>query len=233
MKKKLGLITAFLGCCVANVHAQSSFLLNPSGQADYSSCQSYALSVALALKQDPAFPIKTAADLRKTETSIRSEIKKAAGSSPINHDHVGQGFSAYTKNVYELKIASSSEPDLGDQIGNRTGVKSKAAVPPAFLLGASIKDVLLTSATKIGNNTYQDGHIIAALGVDGPPNSSRSYLLLNSAVKVKDKVQKTCAEGIPDDPGPYTALLSWVTTSEITFKSFGGSLKLWRVEKKK
>jgi hypothetical protein len=233
MVNKLLFFCVYFALGILNTNAQSSFLVRPSGQADYSSCQSYALAVALAFKQDPVFPIKTAADLRKAETSIRTEIKKAAGSNRVSHDHIGSGFLAYTKNLYELKITSVSEPELGDQIGERTGVKSKASAPPEFLFGMVVKDVVLTSTTKIGAYPYEDGHIVAVLGVDGPPNSSRSYLLLNSGVKVKDKTQKTCSEEIPDDPGPYTALLSWVPTSEVSFKSFGGSLKLWRVEKRK
>jgi len=211
--------------------ADAMFLVRPSGQANYHSCQSYALAVALAFKRDPSFKVLTASDLRKTEEAIRAEIKKQAGDGDVTHSHVEKGFSSYTKGSYVLKIDDVTEPDMGDKVILRSGIASSASVPPEFLLGVTVKDVALTSLNKIGNNSYGVGHIVALLGVDGPPNSSRSYLVLNSGVKIKDTDTKTCEEGIPDNPGPYTALLSWVRTSDIKFKQYGSKLKLWRVEK--
>ena len=211
--------------------AQSSFLLQPTGQANYETCQSYSLAVALAIKRDATFPIVTAADLRNTELAIRAEITKAAGNASVNHSHIEAGFKAFTKGAYILKIENIPEDQLGEKIGQHTGIVNKAAVPPSFLLGSTIKDVVLTSTTRIGSNKYASGHIIAAFGVDGPPNSNRSYLFINSAVKERDKTKNVCREGIPDDPGPYTALLSWVSTREIDFTKFGGVVKLWKVQK--
>ncbi len=214
-----------------SVHAEARFLVQPSGQANYHSCQSYALAVALAFKRDKAFKLDTAADLRKVETDIRAEIKKQAGNNEVNHTHVEKGFSAYTKGSYVLKIIDVTEPDMGEKMIQRSGIAYKNAVPPDFFLGVAVKDVALTSLISIGKNTYRSGHIVALLGVDGPPNSNRSYLVLNSGVKIKDTNKTTCEEGIPDDSGPYTAQVSWVPSTEIDFRRFGSKLKLWQVEK--
>jgi len=230
MKLKLFLLCTTIFCC-CKASAQSSFLLQPTGQANYETCQSYSLAVALAIKHDAAFPIVTAADLQKTELAIRAEIKKVAGNTSVNHAHIEAGFKAFTNGAYILKIENLPEDQLGEKIGQYTGISNKAAVPPSFLLDSTVKDVVLTSTTRIGSNKYASSHIIAAFGMDGPPNSNRSYLFLNSAVKAKDKTKNVCQEGIPDDPGPYTALLSWVSTSEIDFTKFGGVVKLWRVQK--
>ena len=94
-----------------------------------------------------------------------------------------------------------------------------------------VKDVVLASANKIGNDTYGSGHIFTMLGIDGPPNSNQQFLVLNSAIKVKNDSRVQCQDGIPDDPGPYSALLSWKKNGDIDFKQFqSGKARLWLVE---
>ena len=213
------------------VFGASGFVVEPAGQATGSSCQSYALAVALATKKDPAFRIDTAADLRKTETAIRAEIKKLAGQSDVSHAHIQDGFARYTGGKYVLKFKEVPEANIGTIVAEATGITSSATVPSSFLLGVVVKDVVLASATRIAADSYKNGHIFAIYGADGPPNSNRKFLILNSGVKVKDK-RYSCEEGLPDDPGNYSASLSWKTTGEIAFKSVGGgNVKLWRVEK--
>jgi hypothetical protein len=207
------------------------FVVEPAGQATGSTCQSYALAVALATKNDAVFKIHTAADLRKAETAIRAEIKKLAGTSDVTHAHVQSGFEKFTGGKYTLKFKDVPEPDIGTVVGQVTGIKSAAAVPPSFLLGAIVKDVILASASKIGPDTYNSGHIFTIYGVDGPPNSNRRYLILNSGVKIKDK-RFMCEESLPDDPGDYSASLTWKKTGEIAFKPISGDkIRLWTVEK--
>jgi hypothetical protein len=207
------------------------FIVEPAGQATGSTCQSYALAVALATKNDAAFKINTAADLRKVEKAIRAEIKKLAGTSDVTHAHVQSGFANFTGGKYTLKFKDVPEPDIGTVVGQVTGIKSAAAVPPSFLLGAVVKDVILASATKIGSDSYNSGHIFTIYGVDGPQNSNRRYLILNSGVKIKDK-RFTCEENLPDDPGDYSAALTWKKTGEVAFKPVGGDkVRLWTIEK--
>lgn len=210
--------------------AGGGFVVEPAGQATGSTCQSYALAVALATKKDPNFKIDTAADLRKAETAIRAEIKKRAGTSDVSHAHIQTGFQAFTGGKYVLKFKDVPQPDIGTVVGQATGITSAGAVPPSFLLGSVVKDVVLASATKIGQDTYSTGHIFTIYGVDGPPNSDRRYLILNSAVKVKDK-RFTCEENLPDDPGNYSAILAWKKTGEIAFKAVSGDkIRLWTIE---
>lgn len=209
----------------------SGFLIESVGQATGSTCQAYALAVALATKKDAAFRIQTAADLRKVETGIRAEIKKQAGESDVLHSHIESGFGHYTGGKYHLKFKEVREADIGNVVRKVTGITSAAAVPPTFLLGTVAKDVILASATKIGPDSYNEGHIFTIYGVDGPANSNRRYLILNSGVRVKGK-RFTCVQGLPDDPGDYSASLSWKNSAAIAFKTLDGNkVKLWTVER--
>lgn len=227
LKLLLVLSTAFVGLDAA---AASGFLVEPTGQATGSTCQSYALATALAFKKNPAFPLQTAADLRNVETAIRREITKVAGNDQVSHDHIRAGFENYTNGAYKLKFTDVELAAVGEQVGTRSGVTSRAALPPNFLIASVVKDVILASATKIDGDSYAGGHIFTMLGVDGPSNSNQQLLVLNSAVKVKNQTF-LCQDGVPDDPGPYTALLSWKAFNGIRFKEFGGKVRLWRVEK--
>lgn len=194
------------------------------------------LANALAYNKDKAFRIETSAELRDAERQIRKAIELAASAHPdkpeVNHDDIRRGFEAFTSGVYTLRTRDLELAALSDEVGKRSGVTSAAAVPPTFLLGAVVADVAISSAKKIGGYTYADGHLFTILGIDGPPNSSRRFLILNSAVKVKDLTRNACSDGVPDDPGPYTASIKWYSQSDIEFKTYGGMLKLWTVEKK-
>lgn len=214
----------------------SGFLVTPTGQATGDTCQSYVLALALAIKADSAFPISTAAELRKGELGIRRSIEAAANEHPndpsVNHDDIRKGFERYTLGRYVARVSDIDLPSLTAEAGKRTGVTSAQYIPSAFLLGAVVKDVVISSATRIGSASYKNGHLFAILGTDGPPNSNQRLLVMNSGVKVKDQTRNACIPGIPDDPGPYTASLSWVPVSDIAFKAFGNKLKMWIVEKK-
>lgn len=139
---------------------------------------------------------------------------------------------AYTSNVYTVKTQDLDLVALSDAVGKRSGVTSAAAVPSTFLFGSVVADVAISSAKKIGGYSYAEGHLFSILGIDGPPDSTRRFLILNSAVKVKDLTRNACIDGVPDDPGPYTASINWYSQEGIEFKTYGGMLKLWTVEKK-
>ncbi|MCZ8174095.1 MAG: hypothetical protein O9343_02790 [Burkholderiaceae bacterium] len=231
IKQSSACLAMLLMQAAGSAFADPGFAVKPTGQALSSTCQSYALGLALAFKKDPGFKVGTAAELRGVELAIRAEIKKASGGASVNHAHVQKGFEAYTGGRYKLVFKDISEAEVGSEAGKRSGVSTGAVVPPVFLLGVAVKDVVLASATRIGTDSYGDGHIFTILGKDGPPNSNEKLLILNSAVKVKDLTRNSCTEGLPDDPGPYTAELSWKSVQEITFKQFGGKVRLWTVEK--
>ncbi|MDM0001209.1 hypothetical protein QTI24_21565 [Variovorax sp. J22P240] len=225
-------IAALLLSCAAEANATPEFLLEPSGQATGSSCQSYALAVALAFKRDAAFPVQTASDLRKVETGIRSKIKQAAGSADVTHVHVKAGFDAYTSGRYKLTIKPGELAAVGNAVAARSGVSSEQATPPTFLLGAVVKDVLLASATRIGKDSYGGGHIFTILGATLPANSSQKFLILNSGVKVKGEntARKACSDGVPDKLDPYVAMLGWTKSVDIEFKQASGKVLLWTID---
>ena len=229
----LGLFCAYSGMAI---EPGSGLLVEPAGQATADSCQSYVLALALAFKADPSYRLSNAAELRRAELGIRAEIVKSAAAHPqspgVNHDDIRRGFEAFTSDKYTLRTLDTDLLGLADTVASRTGVTDASALPPAFLLGAAVKDVVLSSATRIGANQYKQGHLFTLLGVDGPPNSNRRFLILNSAVKVRNTSQDACSAEVPDDPGPYTASVSWRRTDQIELKPFGGKYKAWTVERK-
>ena len=142
--------------------ADPSFVVDPVGQATTSSCQSYVLALSLAFKRDAAFSALNWSQLRTAETKIRKAIVDAfnnrmPSATKINpsHDDVRTGFEKYTSGLYTLKIRDVDIQGLSDLVGSRTGVTTANAVPQNFLLGAVVKDVVMSSARKIGNDSYQ------------------------------------------------------------------------------
>lgn len=212
---------------------QVSFVQAPEGQSTSVSCQSYALSVALAFRKDPKFTINTAAELRMAEDGIRAEIVKAKGAAAeVSHEHVAAGFKAYTRGQYLLKAQWVDLPALGSLAGSVSGVSSAAGAPPTFLLGATVKDVVLTSVVRVGTSKYASGHIISLMGVDGKADSNRRYLALNGGIKVEGlPAQMACVDGVPDKPSRYAAGVNWLKSSEVDFKDFGGKYLAWTVVK--
>jgi hypothetical protein len=209
----------------------------PVGQATGSTCQSYVLALALAFKRDKAFALKTTQELRTAEMEIRSlivaEFKKdhpAATVPKPTHKHVASGFAAFAKGKYKLVIRDVDLPALSDAAGIRTGITGEGSVPPSFLLGDIVKDVIISSATKIGKDPYKEGHLFTILGISGPPNSQRRFLILNSAVKGQNSSQNACSDGVPDEPGHYTASVSWWGQTDVDFKLFGNKVKSFTVE---
>lgn len=238
---RLVLILALILCDWTIAFAEENPRLvveNPVGQATGSTCQSYVLALGLAFKKDAAFPISSWRQLRTAETKIRNAIveefkKRVPGTIEIkaNHEDVKSGFTKYTRGVYRLSIKDVDLQGLSDIVGSRTGVTKGEVVPQNFLVGAVVKDVVMSSAVRIDGDSYSDGHIFTILGMDGPMNSTRKFLILNSGVKIRDKTRNACLNELPDDPGPYTASINWRSLTSIELTSFGGMYKVWLVEK--
>jgi hypothetical protein len=231
--------TLLLWSCTAWAQSQTPrFLVETAGQNTYDSCQSYSAAAAFAFKRDARFPISTAHELRAVEADLRARIlayapKGADGNPSVRHEDIVRAFSDLTGGAYALrKYEYPDLPALGNAISARTGVTSADMLGPNFLLGAAVKDVLLVSVTRLGNNRYREGHLVTLLGVDGAANSSRRYLILNSAVKVGKERSRMCRDGLPDSPGPYEGMVSWVKSEDIEFKSHAGALLAWRVQAK-
>lgn len=214
-------------------HAQVSFVVEPVGQWNGSSCQSYALAIALAKAEGKTFSKMTARDLRAVETGIRTAIVSGAkDKSEITHDDLKRGIEAYTKDKYT--IAQDREKGIvamGDRVRAATGVSTEVSEP--FFLDALVDKVVLTSVTEIGGQGKWRGHIVALLGVAGPNNSTQKMLVANSGVKDKPDERFTCVSHLPDEPSKYSAQVAWVPTASIQFKAFGNEHLAWTIVEKK
>jgi hypothetical protein len=204
--------------------ADTGFLVDQQlGQATGDSCQSYAIGVAMAFKNDPNFPIRNYVELRNFENKLRARIVELANGEKVGHNHIISAVSDVTSSTYRLVRKEVDLQGLLDLIAARTGVTDEAAVSLNFLLGAYVNDVILSSAGKIGGSKYGSGHIFAVLGRSGPPDSNMKFLVLNSGVKVQDDAtspkQNVCKDGIPDQGSSYWGSLSW--RSDIDWKKFG------------
>jgi hypothetical protein len=241
--RRLWQLPLFAALCLLSSHALCQivtprFVVETAGQATFASCQSYALAAALAFKRDARWPINSAHDLRLVEASLRDRIvanapKGPTGSPMVEHSHILAAFSEYAHGAYVIRQKYYKDiPSLDDGIARRSGVNDAQSVGPGFLLGAVVKDVLVASVTRIGDMRYSQGHLVTFLGVDGPPNSKRRYLVLNSAVKVRGKRTLACQEGVPDEPGPYVGSVSWVPIKDIDFRQDSNGILSWFVEGK-
>jgi hypothetical protein len=172
--------------------------------------------VLLAFANDPKFSISTIQELRDAELAIRKDIKDSAGANPITHKDIVAGFETYTNGAYTLKeVTFDDVVALGDFVGSTTGITSKLPFPIAT---SAIQMPVMISVSRIGSNSYGQGHVVTMLGVDGPQNSTREYLILNSAVKDGNDVKLFCDPNEPSSSTTYSALTSW--TNDIDFKQF-------------
>lgn len=242
----VAIITAVtLGWTVSSSEAQTgdpTFLIDQQvGQATGDTCQSYVLAIALAFKRDPQLPLRSWRDIRDLETRLRTEVVKARDlrlpdvqekqrlASP---DDSAKAVQAVTGGRYTLKSSTNDIAQFGQLVGQRTGVTTEVDLTPSFLIGGLVKDVVVSSAKKIGEKSYNSGHQFAIFGVSGPPNSDRKYLVLNSAAyrKKGEQLFNSCQEGLPDDPGPYFPSLSW--RSDIQWNPDGSHVRGMTVEKR-
>lgn len=233
-------ITALICLLSSTAAAQvvtPQFMVEPAGQATFDTCQSYTLAAALAFKRDPNRPIDTAQQLRNTELDLRGRIvakasRDANGKPLVKHEHIQAAFADYAGDYAIRKTPYQDVLALDEAIAARTGVTDAADVGSSFVMGAAVRDVLWVSVTRIGKKPYSQGHWVTILGIDGPPTSQRRYLLLNSAVVANGAQPAVCREGIPDEPGPYRGLVSWVAAHDIEFKKDSQRVIAWTLEKK-
>lgn len=215
----LSIVTGgFLLCGALPAHPANvtEIIETPIPQATSQTCQSYSAAVLLAFENDPQFPISTLEQLRDAEVGIRQDIEDSAQGAAIAHKDIIAGFEKYTNGVYTLKeITFDDVVAAGDYIGNSTGITTKLPFPIAT---SAIQIPVMVSVTRIGPNTYKDGHVVTIFGIDGPPNSSREFLILNSAVKMGEDVKSYCDPDEPASQTTYSALTSW--TNDIEFKQF-------------
>jgi hypothetical protein len=219
----------FLICSEAAASNVVEILQNPVPQFSSKTCQSYSAAVLLAFKNDANFAVNTAQALRNAETSIRNRIehwatvrdhKTSTGKLDPRHDDIESAFSDYTSGAYKLtRKTLSGIVALGDFISTTTGITSEQAAPFP-IVPSLVKAPVMVSVTRVGNDSYPSGHLVTVLGVSGPANSTRKYLILNSAVKTGNSAAALfCDPGAPATQTTYSALTSW--TNNLDFKDFG------------
>ena len=235
----VGIVLALATAARPAEAADPTFIVDQQvGQATGDTCQSYVLAIALAFKRDPNIPLASWRDLRDLELRLRAEVVKARdarlpGVPPAKRlatpADSAKAMETVTKGAYTVAYRTIAEPDLGGVVATTTGVNSKAVAGLSFVLGSTVKDVVISSAKMIGSKPYNSGHQFSILGVDGPPDSTRHYLVLNSAAyRVKGKQSfNSCQANLPDDAGPYFPSLSW--HDDITFNLDGGKVRVMTV----
>ncbi len=77
-----------------------------------------------------------------------------------------------TNGAYTVSYKAYDEADFVKLVGARTGVTSAVSLEPSFLIGGLVRDVVISSAKKIGDTAYNSGHQFAIFGVSGPQNAS-------------------------------------------------------------
>lgn len=214
----------------ANAANVVEVLKNPVPQYSNKTCQSYSAALLLALKDDDAFPINTAQALRDAEIAIRDRIEYWAGNRQHftstgkldpKHDDIQSAFADYTKSAYRLERKTFTDAaSLGDFIGSTTDIKSEQAAP--FPIAAQrAKNAVMVSMSRIGADNYASGHFVTVLGVSGPPNSTRKYLIVNSAVKTgSNPAVLLCDQAAPVTQTTYSALSTW--TNNLDLKVYPG-----------
>lgn len=214
------------------------------GQATGSTCQSYVLAIGLAFKRDPKIPLRSWRDIRDMEQRVRQEVVKARDARQPNVPPANRlaspadsatAVQIVTGGAYTVSYKTYDEATFAQAIATRTGVITEIGLQPSFILGSLVKDIIISSAKKIGDKPYDSGHQFAIFGISGPLNSSsaaRRYLVLNSAAYKKPGQQafNSCQDGLPDDAGPYFPSLSW--RNDIEWNLDGGRLRGMTIDAK-
>lgn len=198
-------------------------------QAQTNTCQSYAVMLALAVRGDAAFPVRTFDDLRRAERDFR-QIAGGIPGGPYSHDALRVAIGTYTNGKYDLRIE-----DRGDivqwmtRIKELTTLKSSRDALLADLTGKNFP-VVLTSVTRMGSNSYGDGHIVTVLGVAGSGlNSTTELVAFNGAIKGGRGVNR-CEPGT--QPGDLRYSAGVMSTNDFTLKQYGSVYRILYLQPK-
>jgi len=209
-------------CSTAHSALPADLTVRPLPQSYSDSCQSYGM--ALAAASVPGSPLKAAnvKELRENEKAIlkeRDAIAKKEGVDRLSHLVWPKALEAASAGILTADIKYiKTEAEWRAEVQKLTGVSSPSTVGPT--LGALlVKNVVLTSVTAIGKNTYPS-HIIGVLGVENKANGE--VLVLNPAIKVGNGPEKLSCE-IDDMPGD-TKYKSYVSIeSQYLLKPFNNA----------
>jgi hypothetical protein len=230
-----GLVAATVLTSYLAVHAQGpdiNFVGRPQFAAN--SCRSYALVLALGTLPNSPFPISTAQELRNAERDLQARLestskKMTPPSTASSHEVWKRAVEEMTSGQVDVVIEYvPSVEQYYSRVEDLTGVRN-AEKFSALFSSIVVKTPVLTSVTKIGDDTYNPSHIISVYGVSSAPNGvpkARSLAVLNPAVKVRDAQKISCdIDDVPNDER-WSAVVSLEPRYSLT-RFPGGYLVMW------
>lgn len=200
-------------------------------QAKSNSCQSYASVLALAVQQDPRFPIDTFAKLRDTELAFRRILERMEG-SPYSHVNWPKAMEILTVGKYTFDLSYENDIVVWMQRVKHYTNQSATMDSAMTALSGGRFDTVLTSVTTL-NGSHYGGHIVTVLGLTGSGLDSNTQLIVfNSAIKGLGGSINYCSAD--NQPGDERYRAGVVQTREFSLKGFDGQgyviLRLKRID---
>ena len=230
----LNTVLRFAALLVVSTAASAAVpTLDPKPQAYSNTCQSYSLAYALAATGLPGTDVATIGRLREQELALRGAIDaiaKAQKASPYSHTVWQEAVRQHTGGKVVLRLEYvPDEVAFFERVRALTNSWDASQSLAASYFG--VAKPVMTSATRVGKESYGSGHIVTVLGVDSRPMSPTPLAVLNSAVKHGQSTKNSCEPG--DLPGDerYTAQAAVVKDYEL--KRFGGGILLMHLQKTK
>lgn len=241
MRKNIFLF--FLFFISTNVIAVNELILDPSPQSTSNTCQSYSIAYSLAHSGLWFEPIETPKKLRELEIIVRSEIdafvqeQNTSGKKVTSYHHTAwaEGVKRASSNNLKLRFYyPSSRQDYYKKVTDITGISSTNLIATP-ISAALVKKPIMTSVTKLNDDSYKNGHIVTILGLAevASKNSSmekleKEMIILNSAVKSNMKIFNMCSEEVTSGDKKYSASVN--ITNNYKLKDWEGKYMLMWIE---
>jgi hypothetical protein len=127
-------------------------------QATSSSCQSYAFSVMLTLK-DSVYG-STAKELHETEKQIRKLIEKEAKGGKVEHKHWDTAIAKFTEGAYKLE-----RKYLADSTAWFNKVRELTTPTLDDLTRLTFEKAVAVSVNAVDGSNYGNGHVITVIDI--------------------------------------------------------------------
>lgn len=187
------------------------------------SCRAYALALAAGTVPGSPVPIDNVSQLRAVERDLQARLDSTAKkmgppNTASSHSVWQRAISEMTSNSLEAVVEYAPTLDkFYDRVATLTG-QSNANAFGALFSSAIVKTPVMTSVTKIGQDSYSPSHIVTLYGVGSGPSSApgqRPLAVLNPAVKVANAQQKICDVGSVNDER-WSAIVSLESSYALT-----------------
>jgi hypothetical protein len=188
----------------------TDIVLNPKPQLNKDTCQSYQIAFGLSYTGAQEYAVSTTKQLRGQERAFRAVLTQVANEAAgalkgdtTAHQNWQVAVRRLTKGKYVLRDAFfKTMPEFYAKISSITG-NENANSGGAALAAFTAKQPVFTSVTRVGANSYLNGHIVAVFGYQKPalltpgPQMKLPLAILNSAIKVGNISSNMCSA----DPG--------------------------------